>query len=122
MTSKDTDSALKAYFSERHPLPPGVKAQVDGQLKEAAAKASSMSVFTPSRWIWGLVVYDLFISVAILFILWLFFGQGIIVFLSAAYASLSLIAATAIAAASQSRWVIPMHNNSSQAICDGGLG
>jgi hypothetical protein len=89
------DEKLKKYFSQREDVPPEIRAQTFAMLKEAENRDATQ---TPSRWIWSVVLFDFLISSAILFALWVLFGQGIIVYAVTIFCGMSLLAAVVAAA------------------------
>jgi uncharacterized membrane protein len=87
------DDELKKYFSYRASLPPGVKAETFAKLKQAEANEAR----TPSLWIWSVVAFDFLISVSVLFVLWVLFGHGLIVYAVTMFVGMSLFAAVVVA-------------------------
>jgi len=82
------DEALKSYFADRHFPPPEVRKQVSEKLNIAAKTGDS----SPARWVWGVVLYNLLVSAALIYALRLFLGPSIIVYVVMAYVSLSVLA------------------------------
>jgi hypothetical protein len=72
MTNK-TDEALKNYFSQRTAVPPHITARVSAQLSEAHEAAQK-----PGGFVWGIVAFDFVVSFAILYVLWVLIGQGVV--------------------------------------------
>ena len=106
-----TDKVLKAYFANRTPPSAKLREQIIAQLYEIESTESETEATktetgepaaaqTPSRWIWSVALYDFLMSSAIIYILWIFFGQSLIVYAAAAFVGLSLLAAIVIMLAS----------------------
>ncbi|MCL2198779.1 MAG: hypothetical protein FWB80_07635 [Defluviitaleaceae bacterium] len=85
---KDYDEELKIYFSERTPLPYGLREQTFAKLKEAKE--------AKSNWIWGIIAFDFIISASILYAGWLMFGQGIFMYFVTIIFAMSLVAAVVV--------------------------
>jgi len=100
------DETLKAYFADRHSPPPKVREIVSQKLREAS-HISTANKDTPSRWVWGVALYNLLVSAALIYGLRLFFGPSVIVYAVAAYALLSMLASVAIVAYGLSMWARP---------------
>ena len=90
------DETLKAYFADRHPPPPDVREQVREKLKAAAA--TPVNEPSPARWLWGVVLYNILVSAALIYALRLFLGPSIFVYVFVAYASFSLLATVVVVA------------------------
>ena len=92
MTDK-TDDALRKYFSHRTTAPPHITARVTSQIYEAQ---SCEEIEKPALFVWGIVAFDFIVSFAILYVLWILIGHGIVLYTAAAFVIFSLFAVVAI--------------------------
>jgi len=99
MGDKGIDNALKTYFSSHSPPPAEVKAKLRAKLY--AAESAQHQLSGPIIWVWGIVVYDIAICSAIMFLLWMLIGPSTFVYIITAYAVFSMFAIMAIAIAAQ---------------------
>jgi hypothetical protein len=92
------DSELKAYFSQRVPVPPALRATVRERLCEAETREimGRQGAFFMAC---GVVAYTLLVSFAILLVLWTLLGPGLIVYFTAAFAVHSMFAVVALSLA-----------------------
>ena len=101
------DKTLRIYFADRQPPPSEVREHVSQKLR-AAARADPVRTGTPSRWVWGVALYNFLISAALVYALMLLLGPGIIVLAVGVYVTLSLIATAVIITVSLGLLVKPV--------------
>ena len=100
---------LRAYYSNRVSVPPQLQEQIMTQIRKKEA-IKTIGPQTSPRWIWSVVLYDFLISSAILYILWVFFGQSLVVYGAIAFVGFSLLAAVIITLANH-RLAMPKERN-----------
>ncbi|MCL1883555.1 MAG: hypothetical protein FWF81_07385 [Defluviitaleaceae bacterium] len=92
----DFDSKMKHFFSERTELPSDVRAKTFALLREAE-ESENLSAASP-RLIWGIVAFDLVISIGLLYAVWAIFGQGILAYAATWLIGITMVVAVALAA------------------------
>jgi hypothetical protein len=90
MTEK-TDDALKKYFAGRTEVPAYIQARVSARIHGSQEVPEK-----PPLFVFGIVAFDFVVSFAILYIIWVLAGAGLVFYSAAAFAVISLFWAVTI--------------------------